>query len=115
MKIDGSIEFESLLKEILPCDLKTYYDVGSVDEALKTLPGNKQPAAHCVIFAKTEKCFAEQPLKAFVMVINFNIIMFLQKLYTIYVGLIQQLIFRNCWFYSAIKSNLILSMVEYCQ
>jgi len=86
MKIDGSIEFESLLKEILPCDLKTYYDVRSVDEALKTLPGNKQPAAHCVIFAKTEKCFAEQPLKAFVMVIYLNILLCFYRSYKQYMS-----------------------------
>ena len=70
MKIDVSDEFESLMKEIHCNDstLTTFYDVLSVNEALKTLPGHKQPAAHCVIFAKTEKSFFEEPLKAFVMV-----------------------------------------------
>ena len=63
-------EFSKFVSEIQTADITTYYDVESVQKAFESLPGQKQPTAHCVIFAKTAKQFQNEPIRAFVMVSN---------------------------------------------
>ena len=68
MSLTFTQDFQDLLSEVVPGDAEAYYDIASVDEALKRVDGRVQPAAHCAIFSKTERKFVQLPLKAYIMV-----------------------------------------------
>ena len=65
-----SKEFEALIGEVVDDNVTCYYDLASLNEAIKSLEleGKIQPAAHCGIYARNDKSSDPDPAKQIVLV-----------------------------------------------
>ena len=63
-----SKDFEAFIGEVLGDHITCYYDLASLNEAIKKLEGNVQPVAHCGIFSRNDKSSDPDPEKQIVLV-----------------------------------------------
>ena len=63
-------DFEALIGEVVGDNVTCYYDLDSLNEAIKSLEleGMIQPAAHCGIYARKDKSSDPDPVKQIVLV-----------------------------------------------
>ena len=63
-------DFEALIGEVVGDNVTCYYDLDSLNEAIKSLEleGMIQPAAHCGIYARNDKSSDPDPAKQIVLV-----------------------------------------------